>query len=60
LAKPQSKQQIVFHKNIRETAFPCGHECHADHNAAVNIRENFLKLRASVNVPIVVCPEMGT
>lgn len=37
----------------------CGYECHADHNAAVNIREDFLKLRASVNVPIVVCPELG-
>jgi len=38
----------------------CGYECHADHNAAVNIREDFLKLRVRVNSPIVVCPEMGT
>ncbi|NCJ07625.1 IS200/IS605 family element transposase accessory protein TnpB, partial [Synechococcales cyanobacterium C] len=38
----------------------CGYECHADYNAAVNIREDFLKLRAAVNQPIVVCPEMGT
>jgi IS605 OrfB family transposase len=37
----------------------CGYECHADDNAVVNIRADFLKLRASVNVPIVVCPEMG-
>lgn len=36
----------------------CGFECHADLNAAINIREDFLKRRASVNVPIVVCPEM--
>ncbi len=38
----------------------CGYECHADDNAAMNIREDFLKLRAAVNQPIVVCPEMGT
>lgn len=38
----------------------CGYECHADYNAAINIREDFLKLRAAVNPPIVVCPEMGT
>jgi putative transposase len=38
----------------------CGFECHADYNAAINIREDFLKLRAAVNQPIVVCPEMGT
>ncbi|WP_413200078.1 zinc ribbon domain-containing protein, partial [Nostoc piscinale] len=38
----------------------CGYECHGDYNAAVNIREDFLKLRAAVNQPIVVCPEMGT
>ncbi|NJM67093.1 MAG: IS200/IS605 family element transposase accessory protein TnpB [Acaryochloris sp. RU_4_1] len=38
----------------------CGYECHADYNAAVNIREDFLKLRALVNQPIVVCPAMGT
>jgi IS605 OrfB family transposase len=37
----------------------CGFECHADLNAAINIREDFLKRRASVNAPIVVCPEMG-
>jgi len=38
----------------------CGFESHADYNAAINIREDFLKLRAAVNQPIVVCPEMGT
>ena len=38
----------------------CKFECHADINAAINIREDFLKRRASVNVPIVVCPEMGS
>ncbi|NJO43037.1 MAG: IS200/IS605 family element transposase accessory protein TnpB [Cyanobacteria bacterium CRU_2_1] len=38
----------------------CGYECHADYNAAINIREDFLKLGAAVNQPIVVCPEMGT
>lgn len=38
----------------------CRYECHADYNAAVNIRQDFLKLRASVNVPIALCPETGT
>lgn len=38
----------------------CRFECHADLNAAINIREDFLKRRASVNAPIVVCPEMGS
>lgn len=38
----------------------CGFECHADLNAAINIREDFLKRRVSVNAPIVVCPEMGS
>jgi IS605 OrfB family transposase len=38
----------------------CDFECHADYNAAINIREDFLKLRAAVNQPIVVCPDMGT
>jgi IS605 OrfB family transposase len=38
----------------------CGYECHGDYNAAMNIRADFLKLRAVVNPPIVVCPEMGT
>jgi IS605 OrfB family transposase len=38
----------------------CGFECHADLNAGINIREDFLKRRASVNAPIVVCPEMGS
>lgn len=38
----------------------CGFESHADLNAAINIREDFLKRRASVNAPIVVCPEMGS
>lgn len=37
----------------------CGYECHADYNAAVNIREDYLTLRAAVNQPIVVCPAMG-
>ena len=31
----------------------CGFEALADHNAAINIREDFLKLRAAVNPPIV-------
>jgi IS605 OrfB family transposase len=31
----------------------CGFECHADYNASMNIRDDFLKLRASVNAPIV-------
>lgn len=30
----------------------CGYECHADFNAAVNIRADFLKSRAAVNPPI--------
>jgi putative transposase len=30
----------------------CGFECHADTNAAMNIRADFLKLRAAVNPPI--------
>jgi IS605 OrfB family transposase len=34
----------------------CEFECHADYNAAMNIRADFLKLRAAVNQPIVVCP----
>ena len=38
----------------------CNFECHADVNAAINICEDFLKRRAPVNVPIVVCPEMGS
>ncbi len=38
----------------------CGYECHGDYNAAMNIREDFLKLGAAVNQPIVVCPKMGT
>jgi len=32
----------------------CGFECHADDNAAINIREDFVKLRAAVNPPIVL------
>ena len=32
----------------------CGYECHADYNAAVNIRGNFLKLRAA-GVCKIVC-----
>lgn len=31
----------------------CGYECHADYNAAMNIRADFLKLRAAVNPPTV-------
>jgi putative transposase len=31
----------------------CGFECHADYNASMNIRDDFLKLRAAVNQPIV-------
>jgi putative transposase len=38
----------------------CGYECHADYNAAVNIRDDFLKCRAAVNPPIAVCSEMRT
>jgi len=38
----------------------CGFECHADLNAAINIRADYLKRRASVNVPIAVCPERGS
>ena len=40
----------------------CGFECHADLNAALNIRQDFLKRRASVNVPIAVRleTEVGT
>lgn len=38
----------------------CGYKCHADYNAAMNIRKDFLKLRAAVNQPIVVCPELGS
>lgn len=38
----------------------CGFESHADLNAAINIRSDFLKRRASVNMPIAVCPEMGS
>ena len=37
----------------------CGFKCHADLNAAINIREDFLKRRAAVNLPIAVCSEMG-
>lgn len=37
----------------------CGFECHADLNAAINIREDFLKRRAAVNPPIAVYSEMG-
>lgn len=38
----------------------CGFESHADLNAAINIRSDFLKCRAAVNPPIAVCPEMGS
>jgi IS605 OrfB family transposase len=36
----------------------CSFEALADHNAAINIREDYLKLRGAVNHPIAVCPEM--
>jgi len=36
----------------------CEFECHADLNAAINIRTDYLKLRALVNEPIAVCSEM--
>ena len=37
----------------------CGFECHADYNASMNIRNDFLKLRASVNAPIVSTDILG-
>ncbi len=37
----------------------CGLECHADYNASMNIRDDFLKLRASVNAPIVSTDIIG-
>jgi IS605 OrfB family transposase len=37
----------------------CGFECHADYNASMNIREDFLKLRVSVNTPIVSADHFG-
>ncbi len=37
----------------------CGFECHADYNASINIRDDFLKLRASVNAPIVSADNFG-
>jgi IS605 OrfB family transposase len=37
----------------------CGFECHADFNAAINIRENFLKAGATVNSPIVSTESLG-
>ncbi len=37
----------------------CGFECHADYNAAMNIRDNFLASRASVNAPIVSTDNLG-
>lgn len=37
----------------------CGFECHADYNAAVNIREDFLKAGATVNSPIVSTESLG-
>ncbi len=45
---------------LSQAEFPCKKCGYADYNTAVNIREDFLKLRATVNSPIVVCPEMGT
>jgi IS605 OrfB family transposase len=37
----------------------CGFECHADYNASTNIRNDFLKLRAAVNQPIVSADNFG-
>jgi IS605 OrfB family transposase len=37
----------------------CGFECHADYNASMNIRDDFLKLRAAVNQPIVSADNLG-
>jgi IS605 OrfB family transposase len=37
----------------------CGFECHADYNASMNIREDFLKSRAAVNQPIVSADNFG-
>ncbi|MBD2309288.1 IS200/IS605 family element transposase accessory protein TnpB [Chroococcidiopsis sp. FACHB-1243] len=37
----------------------CRYECHADYNAAVNIRENFLRAGATVNSPIVSAESLG-
>jgi IS605 OrfB family transposase len=37
----------------------CGFECHADYNASMNIRDDFLKSRASVNAPIVSVDNFG-
>ena len=37
----------------------CGFECHGDYNASMNIRDDFLKLRAAVNQPIVSADNLG-
>jgi IS605 OrfB family transposase len=37
----------------------CEFECHADYNASMNIRNDFLKLRAAVNQPIVSADNLG-
>lgn len=37
----------------------CGYECHADLNASMNIRDDFLKLRVSVNAPIISTNNFG-
>jgi len=37
----------------------CRFECHADYNASMNIRDDFLKLRAAVNQPIVSVDNLG-
>ena len=37
----------------------CGFECHADYNASMNIRNDFLKSRAAVNQPIVSVDNFG-
>jgi IS605 OrfB family transposase len=37
----------------------CEFECHADYNASMNIRNDFFKLRAAVNQPIVSADNLG-
>ncbi|MBW4618383.1 MAG: transposase [Cyanosarcina radialis HA8281-LM2] len=37
----------------------CGFECHADYNASMNIRDDFLRHRAAVNQPIVSADNFG-
>lgn len=49
-AKNNRKDQATF------VCKECHFECHADYNAAMNIRDNYLKSRAAVNQPIVSAP----